>query len=93
MLVVVAFFHCTCADSTCTFYAHYAITDLLSFLMISKYIDTATASNGENTLYFYAWHILLLCMVITKKSFTDEMVDNEKNVNIYFPLDYTTLAK
>ena len=52
MLVVVAFFHCTCADSTCTFYAHYAITDLLSFLMISKYIDTATASNGENTFFF-----------------------------------------
>ena len=47
MLVVVAFFHCTCADSTCTFFAHYAIADLLSFLMISKYIDTATASNGE----------------------------------------------
>ena len=44
---VVAFFHCTCADSTCTFFAHYAIADLLSFLMISKYIDTATASNGE----------------------------------------------
>ena len=54
-MLVVAFLQCTCVLilPVSTFFAHnYAIAVLLSFLMISKYIDTATASNGENTFFF-----------------------------------------
>ena len=50
---ILASFHCTCANSTCTFCAHYAIADLLSYLIISKYIDAATASNGEKKCLAY----------------------------------------
>ena len=40
---VVTFLHCTCT--------HLTIADLLSFLMISKYIDMATASNENKIVW------------------------------------------